>query len=334
MINSAGDWETWSWTEFVGAGGIVSSVDDMLRWTANFVEHRVGTAQTWEVMTTPQTLTNGSSSGYGLGLFIEDYRGVRTIQHSGGGMGSNAHLLKVPAAELDIVLMSNREDVSAARYAYKVLDAVMEAGLEPRPTDPAPPPVTGTFRSPTTGCVIRLTPAEQRSSAEPARQFATFGTAAGAVVEPDATGVFRPLTSGDTPQKSWSFAFRGDPGKPDGMTLEDFGTVDELDLVGPPTDDGSKIAGRYRSAGTGSELTIEVTDGRVMVRTIGRFGTASYELTAIGDDVWRAAIDAPGTQPRLGDLGSLLSFSPDGSELRWFTKQSLGIPFHRTEAVA
>src|SRR5258705_11172305 len=31
MINAVGDWETWSWTEFVGAGGIVSSVDDMLR---------------------------------------------------------------------------------------------------------------------------------------------------------------------------------------------------------------------------------------------------------------------------------------------------------------
>jgi D-aminopeptidase len=334
MINSKGDWETWSWTEFVGAGGVVSSVDDMLRWAANFTEHRVGTAQTWEVMTTSQTLTSGSPSGYGLGLFVEDYRGVRTLQHSGGGMGSNAHLLKVPSAELDIVLMSNREDVSAARYAYKVLDAVLEAELEPRPTDPAPAPVTGTFRSATTGCVIRLSPVEQGSSGEPARQHATFGTSAGAVVMPDATGVLRPASFGDTPQDSWGLALRGDPGKPDGLSLDEFGTVDELDLVGPSTDDGRKIAGRYESAGTGSELTIEIIDGRVMVRTIGRFGASSYELTAIGEDVWQADIDAPGTLPRLGDFGSLVSFSPDGSEFRWFTKQSLGIPFHRVDAVA
>ncbi|MCW2780714.1 MAG: hypothetical protein JWR35_1163 [Marmoricola sp.] len=333
MINSVGDWETWSWTEFVGAGGIVSSVDDLLRWTANFAEHRVGTAQTWDVMTTSQTLTSGSPSGYGLGLFVEDYRGVRTLQHSGGGLGSNAHLLKVPAAELDIVLMSNREDVSAARYAYKVLDAVLEAELEPRPTDPAPPPVTGTFRSATTGSVVHLSPTEQRSSAEPARQFATFGPSAGSVLEPDAAGVLRPLSSGDTPQQSWGLALRGDPGKPDGVTLKEFGLVDELDLVGPSADDGRKIAGRYRSAGTGSELTIEVADGRVTVRTTGRFGTADYELTAIGEDVWRAGFAPPGTQPRIGDMGSLVSFSPDASELRWFTKQSMGIPFHRAEGL-
>jgi D-aminopeptidase len=333
MINGKGDWETWSWTEFVGAGGIVTTVDDMLRWAANFVDQRVGSAQTWETMTTAQTLVNGSSSGYGLGLFVEDYRGLHTLQHSGGGLGSNAHLVKVPAAGLDIVLMSNREDVSAARYAYQVLDAVLEADLQPRP-DASTPAVTATFRSATTGRVLRLFP-EQQPSSEPARQIATFGTAAGEVMKPDADGVLHPAPFGDSLDLRKSLTLQGAPGKPDALTFEQFGAVDELDLVPPSADDGRKIAGQYWSAETGSEVTIEVTDHGVHVGTIGRFGAAAYELRAIGEDVWHALAVVPGTQPHLpAELGSLLSFSPDGLEFRWATKLSLGIPFRRVDDTA
>lgn len=330
MINGQGDWEIWSWTEFVGAGGIVSSVDDMLRWTANFAEQRVGTAKTWETMTTPLTLANGSSSDYGLGLFLEDYRGIQTIQHSGGGLGSNAHLVKVPAAELDIVVMSNREDVRATRYAYQVLDAVLEAYLQPH-VDAIESPLASTFRSATTGRVIHFFPG-QLSSSEQARQFATFGTAAGEVLKSDADGVLHPAPFGDSPDGTKSFTLRGQPSTPDSLTFEQFGEVDELGLLSPSTDDGHKIAGQYRSAITGSEVTIAVTDRGVMVRTIGRFGAASYSLTALGQDVWQAVVVAPRTQPLLpDDVGGLLSFSADGSEFRWSTKQSLGIPFKRAK---
>lgn len=330
MINNKGEWEIWSWTEFVGAGGIVSSVDDMLRWTANFADQRVGTAQTWETMTAPLTLANGSSSNYGLGLFLEDYRGVRTIQHSGGGLGSNAHLVKVPAAELDIVVMSNREDVSAAKYAYQVLDAVLESDLQPH-ADNTVSPLTSTFRSAMTGRVIHLFP-EQGSSPDQARQAATFGTAAGEVLQPDADGVLHPAPFGDFPDRTKSFTLRGQLEAPDSLTFEQFGQVDELDLLSPSTDDGQKIAGEYWSDLTGSKVTIAVTDQGVLARTSGRFGSVSYNLTALGEDVWHAFVVPPGSQPRLpADVGGLLSFAADGAEFRWSTKQSLGIPFVRME---
>ena len=51
-----------------GEGGIVSTVDDMLRWLAHMDAPKVGSPATWAAMRTPVRLKNGASTGYGFGL--------------------------------------------------------------------------------------------------------------------------------------------------------------------------------------------------------------------------------------------------------------------------
>jgi hypothetical protein len=74
---------------------------------------RVGGAATWELMKTPQTLANGTSTEYGLRLTIDRYLDVDILYHGGGGLGANSQMLKVPAADLDIAIMVNRHDLNA-----------------------------------------------------------------------------------------------------------------------------------------------------------------------------------------------------------------------------
>src|SRR6185437_5764751 len=69
--------------ELMGEGGIVSTVEDMLRWQA-----LVRSTDTWTLMSTVQKLNDGSETGYGFGLFRHCYHGVDTIFHTGGGLGS------------------------------------------------------------------------------------------------------------------------------------------------------------------------------------------------------------------------------------------------------
>jgi CubicO group peptidase (beta-lactamase class C family) len=139
-----------------GAGGIVSTIRDMLRWLAHMDSPVVGSDATWAAMRTAQTLPNGTSSGYGLGLYpAQPYRGIETLQHAGGSNGFNAQLLKVPAAGLDIVVMVNRDDQSAFDLGNRILDACLpelEAVHEPATTIA----VNGAFRSPQTGRVVEL----------------------------------------------------------------------------------------------------------------------------------------------------------------------------------
>lgn len=137
---------------FAGAGAIVSTVDDMFRWLAHMDAPTVGTAETWRQILTPVVLPNGTSTDYGFGIFRNLYRGIETIHHAGGGCGCNAQALKVPSAGLDIVVMSNRDDVSSSALVRKVLDTLLsfpEAHDQTSAIDTA-----GVFRSQRTGRVL------------------------------------------------------------------------------------------------------------------------------------------------------------------------------------
>jgi len=67
-LDSAGNYEkAYSRTAMAGEGGMVSTIDDMLRWLAHMDKPWVGSEATWALMKTPQIVANGSSTGYGLG---------------------------------------------------------------------------------------------------------------------------------------------------------------------------------------------------------------------------------------------------------------------------
>ncbi len=63
-------------TALAGEAGMVSTVDDLLRWLAHMDAPVVGTETTWRLMKQSQRLHNGCDTGYGLGLMVGHHRGV------------------------------------------------------------------------------------------------------------------------------------------------------------------------------------------------------------------------------------------------------------------
>jgi len=88
-------------------------------------------------------------------LISERHRNVDVISHAGGVMGGNAQIVKVPSAGLDVVVMVNRQDVSAALLTNRILAACIP-GLSPLENASQVSFAAGTFRSPTTDRVIQL----------------------------------------------------------------------------------------------------------------------------------------------------------------------------------
>jgi D-aminopeptidase len=122
-------------SDLLGDGGIISSIDDMLKWIAHLNGPKlVGTEKTWQELLRPVTLANGSTSTYALGLKRHCYRGVEVIHHSGGLFGINCQMLTVPAHGLDLIIMINGAPLSATGLARKVVDAVLADRLLPEPT--------------------------------------------------------------------------------------------------------------------------------------------------------------------------------------------------------
>jgi len=314
-VGATGSFERlyWGLDNCFGAGAIVSTIDDMLLWLAHMDEPQVGSASTWAVMKAPQTLANGTSTGYGLGLMLDRYRGVDTVSHTGNALGGNAQMLKVPAAGLDVVIMSNRQDVSSMLLANQVIDACLP-GLKAAPEPYSGPFAAGTFLSPTTGRVIQL-------FGKYGRQIASVGGSE-LPMEPDDQGEFSYVELWKDPKQS--LMLKGDFAQPAAVRFKDFGNIDECVRIEPVTQaDADVIAGRYRSEAIGTTATVSMTDAGPRLTTVGRFGSAVFDLECIASGIWR-------TKPaKLPFLGGLLSFDRAAGTFRFSNYQTRALVFQR-----
>ncbi|MDB5977920.1 MAG: class beta-lactamase-related serine hydrolase [Nevskia sp.] len=119
--------------ELTGFGGLVSTVDDMLKWLLHLRSEKksVGTPKSWETMLQRPRYSSGATGDYCLGLVRETYRGVEIIHHAGAVIGCQSQMLTVPAHQLDISVMFNRMEISAPAIALKVVDCVLNGKLAP-----------------------------------------------------------------------------------------------------------------------------------------------------------------------------------------------------------
>jgi CubicO group peptidase (beta-lactamase class C family) len=110
-----------------GAGAIVTTVDDMLRWMAHLrgPARVVGTDSTWQQMLTVATLNNGQVTPYACGMNRHPYRGVEVIQHGGGLNGVGTQMVTVPAHGLDIIVMSNGAMVNPVQLGWDIIEALL-----------------------------------------------------------------------------------------------------------------------------------------------------------------------------------------------------------------
>jgi D-aminopeptidase len=298
-----------------GGGGLVSSIDDMLRWLAHMDSPIVGCADTWKAMKAPLRLANGTSTGYGLGIVTDNYRGAETLSHSGWNMGNNAHVLKMPSAGLDIVVILNRHEGMAPQLVRQILDACVP-GLDTVKSTLATGSVTGFFRSPTTDRIIQL-------YAKNGQQIASIDGWDWEVASAE-DGVLRPVAKLSFFQLA--VTPRGDPERPASIRFSDFGNEDELISVPPGNGGGIKqILGQYRSETAGTTVNIVEAETGLRLQTVGRFGSALYLLECLADGVWRAKSTTP--MP----WGGVLLFDENLGAFRYTTGRIRALLFRRVK---
>lgn len=129
------------------AGGIASNAVDMAKWliaqldsgrASNGVQlfHPVTTKALWNLVTpipvsqVPAALKPAQMnfSGYGLGFFLQDYRGYKMVWHTGGLAGFVSKVTMIPALHLGICVLTNQESGAAfSAITNYILDYYMKA---------------------------------------------------------------------------------------------------------------------------------------------------------------------------------------------------------------
>jgi len=302
-------------TDFSGEGGLVSTVDDMLRWLAHMDAPVIGSEGTWQALKTPLRLDNGYLTDYGLGLVISNYRAAVIISHAGGVMGGNSQMLKVPAAGLDITVMVNRSDVLGMERVNKILDACLP-GLAPvEQIAGERSAFSGVYRSPRTGRVIEMF--------EKGGQQAISMDGYELPFESDCAGKMRPVPAWSSIKQTIAWVHGAE--EPRQISLDDHGNIDELQAVEPSTTANvAGITGGYAAEAIRTRVTIEETAAGPRLRTRGPFGSSAvFDLQYLGDRLWKAK--STGSVP----WGAILSFATDGHSFRFSSARTRALVFRR-----
>jgi D-alanyl-D-alanine carboxypeptidase len=90
-----------------GAGMLVATAGDMLRWSQFVARRALLKAASWDQIVTEAKLSDGTGTGYGFGWFTNPMHGHRSLNHSGGTAGFTANLLLLPDDALTIVVLAN-----------------------------------------------------------------------------------------------------------------------------------------------------------------------------------------------------------------------------------
>lgn len=326
VLNPAGGFErmTWGMDNQSGAGGIVSTIDDMLRWLAHMDQPIIGSTATWNYIR--ELLSKSAISG-----LQSMYDGLTTLGASGNAFGGNTTMMKVPQAQLDIMVMSNRQDAFTWVLAEKILKGCLPSRAEgEREEDDkwAGKLLDGVFASPATGTVACLSRGGVQSAKargyteEDAQQVVSVG---GFDIPARRTGP-NTLQLGVGRVQFGTLTVKGNPVQPSSLIYTRGGNAqDELVRV-PPSRESSPPVGRFRYEPMRIEAKIEVVDQQARMQTQGSFAKAEFRLQCLGDGIWRATSAGPS---RVAFIGGNVVFQQNGDRFLFSNWQTKSLEFRR-----
>jgi CubicO group peptidase (beta-lactamase class C family) len=112
--------EASGWTG--AAGAIWSTPTDLLKWDLALIDGQVLSRASYGMLTTPRTLADGRSTGYGCGLGVQSGGDALVFQHGGAVAGLVSSNLVVPATRSAIVVFANADFAATGEIINAALD--------------------------------------------------------------------------------------------------------------------------------------------------------------------------------------------------------------------
>jgi D-aminopeptidase len=271
--------------ESFGDGGMISTVDDLLRWS-QFLRFSDGPVSL-ESLAGDGPLPNGLQSQYRHGLIVECWRGLTLVHHAGSLPGASAQLLMAPNEELAVVVLCNRP-APAVDLSLRVLEILLADRLEdplPSPEATAFDPLLGRYFSQETGTLLGF---ERRSTQE--LGLSLFG---GLEVPLQTFREGRGCLPFVADVGTGGMLFRAGPKRGrkvqaieffDGVGWHAAERIPDAKTADGPTMEESAI---YRSLSAAASLRFEHRAGDLLVAFSGEYSAGCYPTEVVGEDLLR-----------------------------------------------
>jgi len=111
--------------EQLGDGAVQTSVEDLVRWDANFYSWKVGGEALRQFLHATGKLNDGKPITYARGLFVDVFHGLARVYHGGSWAGYRAQLMRFPEQKTSIVCLCNLADMDPNGLCEQVAGIVL-----------------------------------------------------------------------------------------------------------------------------------------------------------------------------------------------------------------
>jgi CubicO group peptidase (beta-lactamase class C family) len=114
-----------------GATSLMTTVEDMAKWHANFDSGAVGGQPMLAALLTRGVLNDKRSIDYAFGITHGTYRGLPTVGHGGSDAGYRSAFLRFPAQGFGVAVLCNLASANPSLLAQRVADMYLAGALAP-----------------------------------------------------------------------------------------------------------------------------------------------------------------------------------------------------------
>lgn len=117
-----------------GATSLFTTVEDLAKWDENFYTGKIGGEAFIKLMQSTGFLNDKTPENYAAGLIISNYKGYKTVEHSGADAGYRSNLIRFPEEHFSVVILANLSSINPASLSYKLADLFLKDKSIPLPT--------------------------------------------------------------------------------------------------------------------------------------------------------------------------------------------------------
>lgn len=120
-----------------GATSLLTTVDDMAKWYANFDKKTVGGDALISGLLTRGVLNSGKPIDYAFGISHSPYRGLPSVSHGGSDAGYRAYFARFPEQRFGVSVLCNISTANPGALSGRVAEVFLADKLKPQTTTEA-----------------------------------------------------------------------------------------------------------------------------------------------------------------------------------------------------
>jgi CubicO group peptidase (beta-lactamase class C family) len=122
-----------NWDE-TGDGNVYTSVEDLFLWDQAFYSNKLGNSLT-DNLQAAGVLNSGKKLDYAFGLFIDEYKGLKTVSHGGAWAGFRAALVRFSEQKFSVICLANLSTINPSRLCLRVADIYLADQFKETPKE-------------------------------------------------------------------------------------------------------------------------------------------------------------------------------------------------------